>query len=80
MEQYNVTKPKSAPRALNRDTPQNEIPEEGRKGDLKFPAPRVQDAVAVAVLCVCPCVSYFPNLRVYVKGFSDGLKGGVGMP
>lgn len=49
-----MTKPKSAPRALNRDTPQNEIPGEGRKGDLQFPAPRVQEAVAVVVLCVCP--------------------------
>lgn len=54
----------------------------GQEGRLeKYPAPRVQGAVAVAVLCcVCPCVSYFPNLRVYMEGVSDGLKGGIGMP
>lgn len=40
----------------------------------------MQDAVAVVVLRVCPCVSYFPNLRVYMEDFSDGLKGDVGMP
>lgn len=30
---------------------------QGLKQRWKFPAPRVQDAVAVVVLPVCPCVS-----------------------
>ena len=59
LEQCKVPKPKLAPRALDRDTPQHEIPGEDRKGDLQFVAPRVQEVVAVVVLCVCPCVSFF---------------------